>query len=98
MPNSDSIPYPVLYEWAPEKPPGDGDRHAPTRYQVVSCPDTEDGILVLAEYDSSWYPNPWNTRPLIKHLMEMAIAIKTEEMPPTCPNCGNEFFCEIETY
>lgn len=40
-------------------------------YRVVADPDAMSGIAILARYRGEWMVNPWNTRPLIKRLLQV---------------------------
>ena len=62
----------IIFEWTV---PDDhtnftGHDDLPEAYRVEKNPDATGGIIVYAKWRGKWEANPWNTRTLIKHLLD----------------------------
>jgi len=65
----------IIFSW---EAPSDYPRHLSERgddvaeaYCVTSCERASSGIVVYARWDGKWEANPWSTRPLIAHLLDV---------------------------
>ena len=74
------MPKPI-FEWTiPDDHPNfTGHDDLPLAYRVFEFDDASGGIIVEALWDDSgiWSANPWSTRALIRHLLEL---LKAQEV------------------
>lgn len=62
----------IIFEWTvpADHPNITGHDDLPAAYRVVENEDAACGIIVYAKWRGKWEANPWNTRTLIKHLLD----------------------------
>ena len=72
IPNSRFDMEKIIFEWTvpADHPNITGHDDLPAAYRVVENEDAACGIIVYAKWRGKWEVNPWNTRTLIKHLLD----------------------------
>lgn len=62
----------LTYEWEVPKdwPNFSGYDDLPEAYRVYESDTATSGVIIEAKFNGKWSVNPWNTRTLVKHLLE----------------------------
>lgn len=68
----------IIFEW---KVPKDhrnftGYDDIAEAYRIFESEEASGGCIIEAKYNKKWITNPWNIRPLVKHLIEQLGAEK----------------------
>lgn len=63
----------IIYHWVvPEDYQNiTGFDDIPEQYRIVKDSQASSGIVIEAKYNRKWTVNPWSTRVLVKHLLEI---------------------------
>lgn len=62
----------TMYEWEVPKdhPNFTGCDGTPDAYRVLECKEASGGIIIEARWRGVWEVNSWNTRALVRHLLQ----------------------------
>ena len=63
----------IIFQWkVPEDYPNFS-RHddIAEEYRVYQNDEANGGVIVEAKYNGEWIVNPWSTRPLVRHLLQL---------------------------
>lgn len=63
----------IIYHWVvpDDYPDFTGYDDIADQYRIIEDDRSSSGIIIQAKYNGEWRTNPWNTRVLVRHLLDV---------------------------